>query len=492
MGCFMCVVDLTSVSVHARSSGLETVNCGGCHQAEPAELSVALGPTEPQPGQWVQIRVVIKSEGIAGAGMAFFAPEGGTFEVDESDPLFVSSASVVHTRPKPVSDGQVEFKLRWRTPETVGPGLFEVSVLAANGDGRNTGDWSADVVLPFGVGCTLETLYWDADRDGFGRDDSSFVSCNLFADYSPLASDCDDETKTTFPGAPELCNQIDDDCDGIVDEDLQNNAYYADADGDGFGDPGTRLDACVAPVGYVTNAQDCHDGTVAANPIAPEVCDYMDNDCDGEVDEGVRPTCGIGACKRESEACIEGALCTPGDPVAESCNGLDDDCNGDVDEVDPRADDAPGEGETNICAAGERCLDARCVPIDELPGEPTIGGVSAPLPNADATSAASSVSPESSGYLDTNSGAPRAPVGQPGDVEAAKPPDGCSVTFSHQTASGWTAAAYSLLAFAGWRRRASRVGESRPSACAYPFTQGDDGKNTGCANARPQASTDLG
>jgi hypothetical protein len=61
--------------------------------------------------------------------------------------------------------------------------------------------------------------------------------------------------------------------------------WYADADGDGFGDAETSLDACTRPEGTVDNDLDCDDGDAAVNPKAEEVCNGVDDDCDGEADE---------------------------------------------------------------------------------------------------------------------------------------------------------------------------------------------------------------
>jgi hypothetical protein len=100
--------------------------------------------------------------------------------------------------------------------------------------------------------------------------------------------DCVDYDPAVHPDADELCNDVDDDCDALVDSLdpglVQGTVYYADADGDGYGDPTTGAHACEEPTDRVLDSTDCDDADALVNPLADEVCDLVDDDCDGLTD----------------------------------------------------------------------------------------------------------------------------------------------------------------------------------------------------------------
>ncbi len=143
-----------------------------------------------------------------------------------------------------------------------------------------------DAGLVDGVAC-----YPDLDGDGFGAEEVYTTGCDCPDGYVADDTDCNDQEPTINPDKLEMCDGIDNDCDGEVDEDgaLYGEDYLLDADGDGYGDPDEVYEACELPDGYVdpaeNNEHDCDDSDPQINPAADEVDDGVDNDCDGFYDE---------------------------------------------------------------------------------------------------------------------------------------------------------------------------------------------------------------
>ncbi len=131
------------------------------------------------------------------------------------------------------------------------------------------------------------TWYNDSDGDGYGDPAAGSPACIQPAGTVADATDCDDTVRAVNPAATELCDGIDNDCDGTVDEDDAADAstWYRDSDGDGYGDAGSPQDACSQPTGYIAEASDCDDAQATTNPGAVEYCDGHDDDCDGVADE---------------------------------------------------------------------------------------------------------------------------------------------------------------------------------------------------------------
>jgi len=211
--------------------------------------------------------------------------------------------------------------------------------------------------------------YADLDGDGYGDPEDRTEGCETPAGRVADSTDCDDSEATIHPNADEACDEIDNDCDGEIDED-DVLTWYADADGDGYGDPWTPIESCAAVDGYLENADDCDDTEPSAYPGGTEECDDVDNDCDGEIDEDVTSTWyadddgdGYGKDDETLQACDapEGYAESPGDcddddpafhpdAVEDDCTDPSDyNCDGSVAYAD---DDADG------FAACEDCDDA--------------------------------------------------------------------------------------------------------------------------------------
>jgi hypothetical protein len=210
----------------------------------------------------------------------------------------------------------------------------------------------------------------DLDGDGFlgcRRDCQGELACQ---------TDCDDNDPQRSPGALEVCDDIDNDCNDEVDDidpdSVASEAplWFLDSDGDGHGEAGTNdvTRACQRPEGYAEADDDCDDTDSGVHPGADEACNVRDDNCNEEVDEGLTiddlwvdaDNDGFGAegtdlvrgCAtafgyaRNAEDCVDDdADISPGD--AEVCNGIDDNCNDEVDDGTGREDwfeDGDGDG----------------------------------------------------------------------------------------------------------------------------------------------------
>ncbi|MEZ4339322.1 MAG: MopE-related protein [Sandaracinaceae bacterium] len=192
------------------------------------------------------------------------------------------------------------------------------------------------------------STYGLVDEDGDGH--PSARCCN----GDTCGDDCDDTRPAVAPGGTEVCNGLDDDCDGMVDEEVSRPGFE-DRDFDGYGDDEHPLDAiCPGVLGASELGGDCNDAEPNVHPDAPELCDGVDNDCDpetpdstvevrwyrdadrdnfGSADSGV-----VDSCAPQPGHTLLDLDCDDTNPMVspaatELCNGIDDNCDGAVDEV---------------------------------------------------------------------------------------------------------------------------------------------------------------
>ncbi len=190
----------------------------------------------------------------------------------------------------------------------------------------------------------------DDDKDGYC--DSNFSTLGFPLSCPKGGGDCDDNNSKTRPGAPELCDDLDENCNGVIDEGCDKDKDgYCDASMTTFGGPK------VCPAG----GDDCNDNDLNIHPYANEKCNGIDDDCNGATDE-MWPDLGLVCAGGKGQCAVKGtkvckadgssSTCSiqPGPPQAEICDNLDNDCNGATDEGCD--DDGDGFCDANMGAIG--------------------------------------------------------------------------------------------------------------------------------------------
>lgn len=197
----------------------------------------------------------------------------------------------------------------------------------------------------------VTTWYADTDGDGYGNAASPFQNCGQPAGYVANSTDCNDASAAVNPGAVEIFNGIDDNCNNTVDEGFTPINYYLDNDGDGVGGNTFVVGITSPGPNYVLTTGDCNDNSAVMYPGNTETCDNLDNDCDASIDEGLiyvtyyqdtdgdnygnvsvtLSSCSVPQgyvldstdCNDQNSAIHPGVLDIPGNGIDEDCSGFD-------------------------------------------------------------------------------------------------------------------------------------------------------------------------
>ena len=245
------------------------------------------------------------------------------------------------------ADGDLEYS--WSNVACNGcPSLISesqvVTLFGIDGNGCSNSDTLIVTVAPIAI------YYFDGDGDGFGNINSANTFCSPPTGFVTISGDCNDNSASVNSNAAEICNGLDDNCSGQIDEGFVTSTYYQDSDSDGYGNVNIFINSCLQ-AGYVTNSNDCNDNNASVNANATEICNGFDENCNGQADDGLVfvnyyfdfDLDGFGSLSTLENACaqpsgfVANALdCNDAssyvNPDAiEICNGLDEDCDGEND-----------------------------------------------------------------------------------------------------------------------------------------------------------------
>ncbi|MES1188197.1 MAG: choice-of-anchor V domain-containing protein [Myxococcales bacterium] len=366
--CALSLLFVLSASRPARAhaSGMATGGCGGCHTGgKPATVTITADPMALNPGQMTTLTIAVSQTNGTSAGFYLDSSNVGTFNIVDAGTKLMG-LGVTQTKSRIGSGGTTTFQVGWTAPSTPGGVAFSVWANSADGDGRSSGDGEGIGAFSIPFGCTGTKYFRDADGDGVGAESSGYlVSCSWPQNYAAQGDDCNDNDQDVYPGAAEICDGKDNDCDRQIDQNLQPSAFCTDTDGDGHGVSGQpTVTGCKPPFGYGLCDNDCNDKDPTIYPGAMEACNNRDDNCNGRVDEDARAACGIGWCARYAQGC-DAEACIPGQPRAEECNAFDDDCDGVAD----------NGSNLQLCGrAGFACSKGACIADANAAASPGVSG----------------------------------------------------------------------------------------------------------------------
>ena len=201
--------------------------------------------------------------------------------------------------------------------------------------------------------CVQKNFFQDKDNDNTGNLLEMIISCEKPIGYVDNNFDCNDDDPTIYLTAKEICNGKDDNCNGIIDDNIEFFKQYADKDNDTFGDPNNMINDCKLILGYVKNNQDCDDNNPLINPSVLEICNSKDDNCNSLIDDGLffsnyyldkdndsfgdKNGVSVYSCNGSPGFVKDNSDCDDNNaainPIAlEICNKIDDNCNAIIDD----------------------------------------------------------------------------------------------------------------------------------------------------------------
>ena len=316
-------------------TGVSTTGCGSCHGSSASSsttvtFSTSSGSTTVAPGETITVYLSVANSSQLAAGLNVSA-SGGTLAAGTNTKL--SSSEITHSSATAMTSGVTKFDFEWTAPTTEGSVTLSGAGNAVNSNRGASGDaWNTSTMkLTVDDGCT------DGDADG----------------YSDCDDDCDDKNAAINPGASETCNEVDDNCDGTVDNDpVDAGAYYPDADSDTFGATVSATFSCDPVKGMVENNDDCNDADASVNPDATEVwyddvdqdCDKNDKDQDGDGKNLDKDCDDTDPTKSAPEDCEQPDTDVEDTDVVDTDDTNVDDTDDVVEDDDKKCSSAPGAG----------------------------------------------------------------------------------------------------------------------------------------------------
>lgn len=271
----------------------QNLACHNCHEGQrKPQIDVMFDNLQPAPGATVTITVTAHHDIAIVGGVMVNAHGSGEFQLVTPDTTRIWPEGMVsHSQVQYYMNQQVQWSFLWTAPSEVGITEFEIWSNAGNDNLMPIDDAAGELLTAIAHGCDGVWYYPDGDGDGFGKEDAGQLSCEVIPGMVTQGGDCADDEPTVNPGAEEICNSRDDNCDGALDEGFMPGVHFTDADGDGYGFlSGATQFGCGPFPGFAPNSDDCNDSRPDVNPGAIETSNGIDDNCNGLTDEAPTTT----------------------------------------------------------------------------------------------------------------------------------------------------------------------------------------------------------